>query len=270
MKREGRGRSFARSLSPVQRGLLRKAIVGLSGVLLCVFFLRVIFGIGGAETLPDFSTYSSLDERKAAFFAYLRPRAEKALAAVEKSRNRLIAIEADWDRRGKLKSSAEKRLRKLAASYGMELDPETAVSRSDLAEIKARVDVVPVSLVLAQASLESAWGTSRFAREGNNLFGMRCYKRGCGIVPARRAAGATFEVTRFDSLADCFTAYVKNLNTHAAYAELRRIRANLRREHQEITGYRLAPGLLRYSEEGWKYVGKIQALISANRLDGTL
>ena len=67
-------------------------------------------------------------------------------------------------------------------------------------ELILRVDVIPVSLALAQAANESAWGTSRFALEGNNVFGQWCYKKGCGIVPAERRSGATHEVKSFTSV----------------------------------------------------------------------
>ena len=241
----------------------------VAGLLLVVLFLRFALGLGTVERLPDFSTYATTAEKKAAFFEYLRPRVETALAEVKAERARLVAIEEKWSQRGKLSRGDAKWLRQRAAAYGLELDPKVAVAMTDLTAIKTRMDVVPVSLVLAQASLESAWGSSRFAREGNNLFGMRCYTRGCGLVPRRRAAGATFEVTRFDSLAECFAAYVHNLNTHEAYGELRRLRAKSRREGTALSGYRLAPGLVRYSEEGWDYVGKIQSFIRSNRLDAT-
>jgi|TARA_B110000037_G_scaffold220312_1_gene287822 Bax protein len=254
-------------LSASQRELLRNAAIAVGCLLLVVLIFRGCFGGGVSEKLPDFTDYTSTAEKKQAFFEYLTPRVETALAGVRQSRDELLEIEENWNRREKLRRGEKKALRRWAEDYEIELDPDADLTKSDLAAIKARVDVVPVSLVIAQASLESGWGSSRFSREGNNLFGMRCYTRGCGIIPSRRPEGATFEVTRFDTLADCFTAYLKNLNTHNAYAELRRIRASLRHQGAEMTGYGLAPGLVRYSEEGWNYVSKIQSFIRSNDLD---
>lgn len=267
LKRGGRGSAPQFNLSAAQRELIRNVAIGVGCFLVVVLIFRGCFGGGVSEKLPDFTDYASTADKKQAFFEYLTPRVETALKEVRESRGEVLAIEEDWNRREKLRGRHEKALRRLADEYGLEFDSDRDLTKSDLAALKTRVDVVPVSLVLAQASLESGWGSSRFAREGNNLFGMRCYSKGCGIVPKRRPAGATFEVTRFDTLADCFVAYLKNLNTHNAYAELRRIRANLREQNTEVTGYRLAPGLVRYSEEGWQYVDKIQSFIRSNDLD---
>lgn len=244
--------------------------MGLAAALVLWILIRIGFSVSSVERLPDFSVYSSSAEKKAAFFDYLRPRVETALEEIRADRQRLDAMEARWKRTQKIKRGDEKWARKLAQHYELELDAENPLTTSDISALQGRVDVIPVSLVLAQASIESGWGSSRFAREGNNLFGMRCYTPGCGLVPKRRAPGATFEVTRFDNLSHCFAEYLHNLNTNGAYADLRRIRQQLRREGKDLSGYSLAPGLSRYSEEGWAYVGKIQSVISSNRLDAVL
>ncbi len=154
-------------------------------------------------------------------------------------------------------------IRLLAKRYRVPLqDKPTEVFWSRLAK---RVDVVPVELALAQAANESAWGTSRFARQGNNFFGQWCYTSGCGIVPTRRNAGATHEVKAFDSPGASVRAYIHNLNTAKAYQPLRGIRLHLRRNKQPLDAMIMASGLSGYSERGAAYVKNIRTIIRRNR-----
>jgi Bax protein len=129
-----------------------------------------------------------------------------------------------------------------------------------------RVDILPPSLVLAQAATESGWGTSRFAREGNNLFGQRTYRPGNGIVPANRPDGETHEVKRFGTLFESVRSYMRNLNTHLAYRELRDLRAQLRRSGRPLSGALLADGLNAYSTRSSDYITDVRAIIRANDL----
>jgi Bax protein len=128
------------------------------------------------------------------------------------------------------------------------------------------VDTIPASLVLAQAANESAWGTSRFARQGKNVFGIWCFRDGCGKVPNARAPGKRHEVASFDSVQDGVSYYLLLLNTHPAYAQLRSLRDEKRRVDEKPTGATLAEGLLRYSERGGAYVRELQAMIRVNQL----
>ncbi|MDA1100230.1 MAG: glucosaminidase domain-containing protein [Proteobacteria bacterium] len=138
------------------------------------------------------------------------------------------------------------------------------VALGDLERLRRRVDIIPASLVLAQAALESGWGTSRFALDGNNLFGMRHYNMAApGLVPA---AATGFKVTRFDSLGDGVAAYMHNLNTHAAYRQLRISRAAMRRAGKPLTGPDLTAWLTNYSEIPDKYGRVLRALIVREKL----
>ncbi len=127
-----------------------------------------------------------------------------------------------------------------------------------------RVDALPVDLVVVQAANESAWGTSRFAREGNNLFGQWCFRPGCGIVPFDRPDGASYEVARFGSPAESVGSYMRNLNTGRSYQLLREIRARRRSVGQPPAAAELAAGLVDYSERGPDYVAEIRAMIRVN------
>lgn len=124
-----------------------------------------------------------------------------------------------------------------------------------------RVDTIPESLAIAQAIDESAWGTSRFAREANNLFGRWCYVKGCGIVPKNRKRGAKHEIKKFASAYDSIKDYVHNLNSNVAYQRLRELRKRMRHKNQAMDGVLLAGGLLKYSSRGQAYVHDIQGII---------
>ena len=132
--------------------------------------------------------------------------------------------------------------------------------------LRRRVNVIPASLVLAQAANESGWGTSRFARQGNNLFGLWCYTENCGIEPARRQAGAKHQVAAFDNVEAGIKYYFYTINSHPAYRDLRIRRENLIASGQAVTGIELASGLMSYSERGQAYVDEIRAMIRVNQL----
>ena len=132
--------------------------------------------------------------------------------------------------------------------------------------LRRRIDVIPADLALAQAALESAWGESRFSREGNNFFGQWCFTAGCGLVPLQRPRGARHEVAVFDSPLDSVTAYMRNLNSHPRYALLRQLRQQQRQQGEDPTGYALAAGLEGYSAIGKQYVRTVRGLIRSNDL----
>lgn len=215
--------------------------------------------------LPDFAAIHDISERKAAFFTFLGPYIEEANAAILSQRSRLQGIKAHWGH-GSLNRRDDRWVRRIAEEYGIEPDLQEPVKEGLIDELLLRVDIIPPSMALAQAALESGWGTSRFARQGNNLFGIWCYTPGCGMVPKRRPAGATYEVASYRSPKESFEDYIRNLNSNRAYEGLWDIRAELRREEKLLTGIAVADGLYRYSQEGWGYVGKVQRVIQSNNL----
>ena len=139
------------------------------------------------------------------------------------------------------------------------------VARDDIATMLEHLDVVPPSLALAQAATESGWGTSRFTREGNALFGQWTYAEG-NLVPEGREDGQGHMIKSFDTLIDSVRAYVHNLNTHRAYREYRHMRAQLRVKDKPLDGRVLAGALHRYSELGVEYVNAIRTMIGHNGL----
>jgi len=135
----------------------------------------------------------------------------------------------------------------------------------DFEELLRRVDILPPSLALAQGAEESGWGTSRFAQDGNALFGQWTFK-GKGIVPEDREDGKTHKVKKFDTLAHSIAAYMHNLNTHNAYASLRSKRAEGRLAGLSPSGEELARTLTKYSERGHDYIKTIMTIITVNEL----
>ncbi|HTJ77733.1 MAG TPA: glucosaminidase domain-containing protein [Rariglobus sp.] len=218
---------------------------------------------GECDDLPDFRAITDTNERKAEFIACLVPMIEKANREIILSRERLLAIDramASGMTAGPVQWNF---VRDMAKGYEMP-DP-VAADRAVLAQVLQRVDAVPVSLVVAQAAIESGWGTSRFSRHGNNLFGMRTYGGESGMIPRGRAQGESFKVAVFPGACEAIRAYIHNLNTDERYRDMRVLRERMRKEGT-VTGDRLADGLLHYSERGADYVGDVKAIISSNEL----
>ena len=214
--------------------------------------------------LPDFGAISNIDVKKQQFFDYLEDYVDSENQRLMNLREDLLSL-ADMSQNDVAFSQRETRwLLKVAETY--ELDSANFSDVELLEELVLRVDVLPPSLVLAQAANESAWGTSRFALEGNNLFGQWCFEEGCGIVPRRRSRGATHEVKRFDSVAGSISAYFNNINTNQSYKYLRELRADMREEDQQIDSMVLAFGLGKYSQRGDHYVDEVQNIIIQNDL----
>lgn len=129
-----------------------------------------------------------------------------------------------------------------------------------------RVDIVPAALVLAQAANESGWGTSRFAREANNLFGMWTWDSSSGISPLRRVKHSRHFVRVFEDLRAAVTNYLHTINVGPAYRELRDLRARQRARGEQPDALTLAAGLTRYSARGEEYVAEIRSIITYNGL----
>ena len=232
-----------------------------------LFTISIALGLGYflvslTQSLPDFSVYTNVKEKKEAFFSFMLPLVDKKNLDIRKERQFLLFMREKQD--AAFSSNERRKIKKLGTKYGLgELDIET----DGLSQLLNRVDEIPVSMVLAQAAIESAWGTSRFARDANNLFGQWCYEKGCGLVPLRRNPGSKHEVKKFDSVEDAIEEYLHNLNTNNAYNYLREVRKILRHNNQILSGTKLAEGLLNYSEMREKYIEEVRAVIRINKLD---
>ncbi len=210
---------------------------------------------------PDFGSIQDVTERKETFLNYFSSSAQKLNAKVMADRGKIEQLAATQNLSGEKLSW----LKAKAAQYDVSGD----FSPAFFERLLSRVDALPPALALAQGALESGWGTSRYAIEGNNFFGQKCFTKDCGIIPENRVPGQEFEMVFFNSPFESINAYIFNINTHAAYEKLRDIRARLRKNGEPLTGYNLAAGLEHYSEKGQDYVREIRAMIRSNRLDET-
>ena len=133
-------------------------------------------------------------------------------------------------------------------------------------ELLTKINEIPISMILAQAIIESGWGSSRFAQQGNALFGEWTWKNNDGIKPQKNL-DANHSVKNFESLSDSVNSYILNLNTHQAYKELRKYREKQFKIGKPVTGYNMANFLEKYAEIGFQYVIKVKDMIEKNRLN---
>ena len=139
------------------------------------------------------------------------------------------------------------------------------VSNKDIPTLKRRMDIIPPSMAIAQAAKETGWGTSRFALEGNALFGQWTYSDK-GIKPAAAEAGTTHKVMMFNVLKSSVRAYTRNLNTHKSYKKMRYLRAIQRDNEGKLNSKELVNHLDKYAETGKEYTIILKKIIEQNTL----
>jgi len=202
-------------------------------------------------------------QKKRAFLHALLPAAIVALNEVVVERETLISILAKLDSQNAGSDTFDP-----GGSWSQQLQPAEAAFIGSLTakyrtasamELLKRIDIVPLSMLLAQGAIESSWGSSRFARVGNNLFGIWTWG-GNGIVPMHREEGLSHRAAAYDSILDSVRAYLLILNRVPVYDELRDLRACT------MNPLVLADGLYSYSERGRDYIEDIKSLILSNKL----
>lgn len=214
-----------------------------------LFLARVPDGLADVKHATD---------RKDVFLRVMLPLILEANERVQQQRAQLLVIDAKLAAGQALSGEQRARLQAIAGEYGVDAD------RTDL--LLRRVDAVPPSLALAQAAIESGWGTSRFVLEGNAVFGQWAWGDEEGLVPLGREDGKSHKIKSFQLLTDSVRAYVHNLNTHNAYRAFREKRLILRAEGKQLTGIALVPMLTAYSELKGRYLDLLRTIISANDL----
>ena len=217
------------------------------------------------SVFPDFAAVVEIDARKQQFFQFLKDYIDSANAEVLETRQQLQGYDEIAANGGRFSPTERAWILTLADEY--DFDGSELSEREITAELMKRVDEVPLAMALAQAANESAWGTSRFALEGNNIFGQWCFESGCGLVPLQRQGNASYEVRKFESIGESVRAYIKNINSQYSYEGLRELRARMRRRNEPLNAFDLAAGLAAYSERGENYVDEVQNLILQNELD---
>ena len=218
-------------------------------LLVTLFSLSTLVSSASLSTFkPSFDSIENTAVRKEVFFNYLLPAIHQKNAEIIELRNSILNNELSINE-----------LEKLASKYRVK-NPAT---QEELLKV---IDILPPSLVLAQAANESNWGRSRFAKEFNNYFGIWCFSEGCGIIPKKRALNATHEVASFNSLEESVDYYLLNINRSYAYEELRQIREKQRNDMMPIKGIVLAEGLGNYAFPGNEYIDSIKSVIQYNQL----
>jgi Bax protein len=216
------------------------------------------------KAVPNFSQYDDVIEKKQAFFAYLQPEIQRQNEIVLKEREMVFALQALFLQQQEFNKHQQEVFNKLAKKYQFSSDKPLSVEQT-LETLVRRVDTIPEALILVQAANESGWGESRFAQKGYNFFGLWCFKKGCGFVPKQRTDGAEHEVARFRDLSHAVMTYVRNINRHYAYKDLRVIRQTLREADKPVTARALAVGLSSYSERGQEYIDELLSMLRVNR-----
>ena len=218
-------------------------------------------------SLPaDLGALDQVQRKKQLFFSAVLPLVLRANEKVARDRTKLIRFRDRFLDGAKLRPGERDWLLGLADRYGIG-DGDAELNDGLFAKLLLRVDEIPVSLALAQAAVESGWGSSRFARHGNALFGQRAWTEKAGIAPKERASGEKHVVRKYESLQGSVVSYVHNLNTHPSYRDFRLRRASLREAGRALDGKLLAGGLLSYAEIGQAYVDMLRHMIDKNRLD---
>jgi len=208
---------------------------------------------------PDFRTIKSSSARQKAFVGFLVPKINYANSEILETRAQIEKLVSNYKVTKSISVASRIWLREIADVYSVV--PFSIKKTDTVKKLLRRVDIVPPSLVLAQAANESGWGTSRFAVQADNFFGQHCHVKGCGLVPRQREKGTAFEVQKFPNVQSSINQYLYNLNTNNAYANLRAMRAELRRNDKPLVGIRLVPFLSNYSILGEEYSLRISSII---------
>ena len=228
-----------------------------SKLALLIFLLPIISNAGhywsfdqwlNSLKAPEFDKIEDVQEMKQTFFNYLLPEINKKNNEIQLIRKKVIK-----------KDLSKEELTKLYKKYRINED-------SEIAALLEKIDIIPPSLVLSQAALESNWGRSRFAKFYHNYFGLWCFERGCGVIPKKRDKGDTHEVAKFSSPEKAIDFYFLSINRNKSYEVLRKIRQDKRSKNQSISGLSLSEGLTNYAEIGYEYVDRIRRVITSNEL----
>ena len=204
----------------------------------------------------DFLNIKSVNKRKKLFINTLLPIIFVENRKILEDRKKIL----DWWNQ----SGGEVVSREFWPNWLFELSEKYNYTESSIGRLLIRVDIVPLSLALSQAAIESGWGSSRYMNEGNAIFGQYTYDSKNGIKPRERANGKKFFVKRFSTLSESVRSYLKNINTHSAYEDFRQERRKLRMNGESLSGNVLANYLKNYSERNQAYVDDLKLLIETN------
>ncbi len=201
----------------------------------------------------DLDTIRSTKKKKETFLKILLPLIVAENQTITKDRKYLLKI---------LKENESKKnknwINKKYKAY--------RISNKNINELIVKMDTIPISIALAQAAKESGWGTSRFALEGNAIFGQWTWN-GEGIEPLEKTEGKNHKILKFPLLRASVKAYITNLNTHGSYKNFRKKRFELREKNKQLSGKELIGELDKYAETGKEYTKVLLQIIEQNNLD---
>ncbi|MEP4380614.1 MAG: glucosaminidase domain-containing protein [Alphaproteobacteria bacterium] len=224
-------------------------------------------------TVPeDWADGLDVERKKSLFFRTLLPLVLQVNREIGADRTRLAELRKVLGGGEALPSADRRWLFDLAASYGVvdreKVDSKTPLSAQQIATLSVRVDVIPPSLALAQGAIESAYALSRFAVEGNALFGQWRYGEGLKPEQQRKALG-DYRIASFKTPFESVHGYAQNLNSNPAYRAFRKLRSDARKAGKTPRGPALVQGLVSYSERREAYVEEVRGLIDFNKLGPT-
>ena len=209
------------------------------------------------SSLPkDFMEIQPIIERKRLFINTLIPIIYSENLQILNDRKKIL----DWWR----ESDGENFSRDFWPQWLFELSEKYGSNDSNLGNLLVRVDIIPISLALAQAAIESGWGTSRYSREGNAVFGQYTFDESKGLKPKDRNKNDEFFIKKFSNLSESVRSYLKNINTHLAYADFREERKKLRMSGENLSGYKLVNFLKDYSERREFYIKDVKEIMTSN------
>ena len=213
--------------------------------------------------MPEFARIQNPQYRKRVFFDFMRPIVKAENERISDQRTQFLQLKDKWDKGAGFFFWESSWLNDLCVEYRVNCTDLS--SEAIWQELEMRIDQVPVSLALAQSAAETAWGTSRFAINGNAMFGQWTFSKTNGILPKKRPTNARHKVAEFDSVRHSVRSYIRNLNTHSAYKNYRWLRRQYRQLGVQPNGYILADGLVKYSQRRHAYVTELKRIIHKNR-----
>ena len=215
-----------------------------------------------SELPDDFSEIQDVPTKKKLFYLVTLPLIYNANASIMQERRMVINIEKKFARKDLNKNETDEIIR-LSKKYKLDY---SEINTKLFRKLKQRINIIPVSLALGQAIIESGWGQSRFATEGNALYGQWTTSEDKGIIPQDRDEDKTHAVLKFKNLSESVEAYMININTHQAYYNFRVIRRIDERIKYTDPISMKVKYLAAYAEIGDKYVDKLELIIASNNL----
>ena len=215
-----------------------------------------------SELPDDFSEIQDVPTKKKLFYLVTLPLIYNTNTSIMQERRMVINIEKKFARKELNKNETDEIIR-LSKKYKLDY---SEINTKLFRKLKQRINIIPVSLALGQAIIESGWGQSRFATEGNALYGQWTTSEDKGIIPEDRDEDKTHAVLKFKNLSESVEAYMFNINTHQAYYNFRVIRRIDERIKYTDPISMKVKYLAAYAEIGDKYVDKLELIIASNNL----